>query len=87
MAAQGLRVLREEGAGVEGNVFPERLRRLRERRRVSRYVVSELCGLNRNAVRRYERGEAEPTMKALVSIADYFGVSIDYLVGSSDEPK
>ena len=69
------------------NKFPERLRRLRERRRVSRYVVSELCGLNRNAVRRYERGEAEPTMKALVNIADYFEVSLDYLVGISDTPK
>lgn len=69
------------------NKFPERLSRLRKRRRVSRYVVSELCGLNRNAVRRYERGEAEPTMKALINIADYFEVSIDYLVGVSDTPK
>lgn len=69
------------------NKFPERLRRLRERRRVSRYVVSELCGLNRNAVRRYERGEAEPNMKALINIADYFEVSLDYLVGVSDTPK
>lgn len=69
------------------NKFPERLRMLRERRRVSRYVVSELCGLNRNAVRRYERGEAEPNMKALINIADYFEVSIDYLAGLSDTPK
>lgn len=69
------------------NKFPERLRRLRERRRVSRYVMSELCGLNRNSVRRYERGEAEPTMKALVNIAEYFEVSLDYLVGISDKPK
>lgn len=69
------------------NKFPERLRRLRERRRVSRYVVSELCGLNRDAVRRYERGEAEPNMKALINIADYFEVSIDYLAGLSDTPK
>lgn len=69
------------------NKFPERLRRLRERRKVSRYVVSELCGLNRNAVRRYERGEAEPNMKALINIADYFEVSLDYLVGVSDTPK
>lgn len=72
---------------VGENKFPKRLRMLRERRRVSRYVVSELCGLNRNAVRRYERGEAEPTMKALINIADYFEVSIDYLVGVSDTPK
>lgn len=71
---------------MENNKFPERLRRLRERKRVSRYVVSELCGLNRSMVRRYERGEAEPNMRALISIADYFDVSVDYLVGLSDDP-
>ncbi len=69
------------------NVFQERLRRLRERRRVSRYVVSELCGLNRSAIRRYERGEREPGLKELVSIADYFEVSLDYLTGLTDNPR
>ena len=69
------------------NVFPERLRRLRERRRVSRYVVSELCGWNRSAIRRYELGEREPGLKELVSIADYFEVSLDYLTGLTDNPR
>lgn len=67
--------------------FPERLRRLRERNRLKRCVLSELCGLNRNAVRRYELGEAEPTLSTLESIADYFEVSVDYLIGRSDYPK
>ena len=69
------------------NKFPERMRMLRERRRVSRYVVSELCGLNRSAIRRYERGEREPGLKELVSIADYFEVSLDYLTGLTDNPR
>lgn len=69
------------------NEFPERLRRLRERNRLKRCVLSELCGLNRNAVRRYELGEAEPTLSTLESIADYFEVSVDYLIGRSDYPK
>ena len=68
------------------NVFPVRLRKLRERRGVSRSVVSELCGLNKSAVRRYERGEVEPNMKALVSMSNYFEVSVDYLIGLSDNP-
>ena len=67
--------------------FPQRLRKLRERRRISRCVLSELCGLNRDAVRRYERGEARPTMDALMSLADYFEVSLDYLTGRSDVPQ
>lgn len=69
------------------NEFPERLRRLRERNRLKRCVLSELCGLNRNAIKRYERGEAVPTIRAVVSIADYFEVSVDYLLGRSDYPK
>lgn len=67
--------------------FQERLRRLRERQRRKQYVVSELCGLNRGSIRRYERGEMEPSAKALKAIADYFDVSIDYLLGRTENPK
>lgn len=66
--------------------FPERLRRLRERNRLKRCVLSELCGLNRNAIKRYELGQAEPTLNTITSIADYFEVSVDYLIGRSDYP-
>ena len=52
--------------------FSERLRRLREEKRQSRVVVSELCGLDRGAVRCYERGERIPSMEALIALADYF---------------
>lgn len=64
--------------------FPERLRQLRERQHKSRLVVSELCGLPSDAVRRYERGEAKPSMDALIKLADYFEVSVDYLIGRVD---
>lgn len=62
-------------------VFRQRLQQLREKKRISRKVLSELCGLNSDAVRRYERGESEPTLHSLVAIAEYFEVSVDYLVG------
>lgn len=66
--------------------FAARLRRLREEQRPIRSmaVVSELCGLERGAVRRYERGERAPTMDALIALADYYGVSLDYLTGRSN---
>lgn len=64
--------------------FPQRLQKLREGQHKSRRVLSELCGLSPDAVRRYERGEAKPTMEALIAIADYFCVSIDYLVGRTN---
>ena len=47
-------------------------------------VTSQLMGLNPDALRRYERGEAEPTMSALEKIADYCHVSVDYLVRGKD---
>lgn len=65
--------------------FRERLQRLREKKRISRKVLSELCGLNSDAIRRYERGEAEPTLHSLVAIAEYFEVSVDYLIGLYDK--
>lgn len=66
------------------NEFPARLQKLRERERKSRKVLSELCGLPSDAIRRYERGEAKPTMEALVKIADHFEVSLDYLTGRTN---
>lgn len=64
--------------------FPARLRRLREREGKSRVVLSQLCGLPDSSIRRYERGDAKPTMDSLVAIADHFCVSIDYLVGRTN---
>lgn len=66
------------------NEFPGRLQRLREQQHKSRVVVSELCGLPSDAVRRYERGEATPTMDSLIKLADYFEVSLDYLTGRTN---
>ena len=51
---------------------------------MSRKVVSELCGLHSDAIRRYERGEAIPTADALSKIADYYHVSADYLLGRTN---
>lgn len=61
--------------------FPGRLRRLRERRRINRKAVGECCGLSKNIIGMYERGEKEPSLKTLIKIADFFEVSTDYLLG------
>lgn len=63
--------------------FAARLQQLRESKKPvrSRKVTSELCGLPPDAIRRYERGEAEPTLSSLLLIADYFEVTLDDLTG------
>lgn len=66
------------------NEFRIRLRRLREEKRKSRVVLSQLCGLHADAIRRYERGEQEPDIASLIAIADFFEVSLDYLTGRAD---
>lgn len=65
--------------------FPRRLQRLRERRRISRRVLSELCGLSKSAVSRYERGERVPSITDAERLADFFEVSLDYLCGRAEK--
>lgn len=54
---------------------------------MNRKALGELCGLDKNAIGRYERGEVEPTRPALESMSEFFDVSIDYLVGRTDWPN
>lgn len=72
-----------ENGGKNMDDMGARLRALREAQRPikSMAVVSELCGLERSAVRRYERGERQPNIDALVALADYYHVSVDFLLG------
>ena len=76
---------------VQENGFPRRLQMLREKRRLSRRTLAELCGLSGNMIGMYERGEKAPSVDAMVRLADYIGVSTDYLLGrinfSSEHPR
>ncbi|MDE6591055.1 MAG: helix-turn-helix domain-containing protein [Oscillospiraceae bacterium] len=69
-----------------GKEFPERLRQLRKRQNISQSTLSQLCGLGKNAIARYERGERIPTLPALLAIADYFMISLDELTGRGKIP-
>ena len=63
------------------NRFCQQLRRLRKRRGLSCKALGELCGLSKNTIALYERGERRPTVDALLAIADFFGVNVDELLG------
>lgn len=69
------------------NEFPARLRKLRESMRPVRSatITSQLMGLSPDALRKYERGDNEPGLSALKLIADYYHVSIDYLIGAEKD--
>ena len=61
-----------------------RLRELRKERDVSQADVGKLFEITRQAVQRWEVGKSQPNIFQLIELADYFHVSIDYLVGRSD---
>lgn len=60
---------------------------LRERKHLSRSALSQLCGLSRNMIGLYERGEADPSTETVCVLADVFGVSTDYLLGRTDRQE
>ena len=64
-----------------------RLKELRKEKHLSQVRLSmELC-IPQNSISRFESGVRKPDYDTLIQIADYFNVSIDYLVGRSDDPK
>ena len=70
---------------MNDELFPARLRQLREAKNIDRKTLGELCGLSKNMIGKYESGERDPSIKTLTAIADYFGVSLDYLMGRDPE--
>ena len=66
------------------NIFAERLRHLMEVRKITQQTLSENTNCTRQAIAQYVSGLNAPNVDKLVSIAEYFGVSTDYLLGLSD---
>lgn len=66
---------------MNSEAFSRRLQRLRERRQLSRKALGELCGLSKNIIGQYERGEKEPSVRSLIALAEHLDVSVDHLLG------
>lgn len=64
-----------------------RLIELKEKNKVLQKDIAKSVGLSLRSYQRYEYGERNPTSDILIKLADYFDVSIDYLVGRTDNPK
>lgn len=69
------------------NSFGERLKILRNKKNISPSQIAEYLGLTERAYRNYETNKSTPAFHALIKLADYLNVSLDYLVGRSDNPK
>ncbi len=65
----------------------KRLRELRNKRNISQLKLAMDLGMNQNSISRYENGQHEADYKTLVAFADYFNVSIDYLLERTNNPE
>ena len=63
-----------------------RIKELRTSRHLSQLKMAMDLNMAQNTLSRYETGEREPGINELIRIADYFQVSVDYLIGHSDHP-
>lgn len=64
-----------------------RLKELRKLKGASQQKIADDLGLERTIYARYESGKRVPPLDKLVLLADYFGVTIDYLVGRTTQPS
>ena len=67
-------------------ILSKRLKELREDRRLYQREFADILGLSFRGYQNYETGQSEPKLATLIAIADYYNVSIDYLVGRTDVP-
>lgn len=63
------------------------MRELREKHGYTQLKVALDLNLNQNSISRYESGSREAGYDMLIRFADYYGVSIDYILCRTDKPE
>ena len=67
-------------------ILNERLKDLRLKKKATQQNVADALGVTVGNVQKFEYGTARPKLDNVIKIAEYFDVSIDYLVGRSNNP-
>ena len=65
----------------------DRIKQLRKKKGISQSELAELIGVKNNTVSTWERGTRKPDFEALNLLSDYFEVSFEYILGSSDKEE
>lgn len=69
------------------NILGKRMKSLRERRNLKQNQVAEKLGVSPYQLSRYESGKTKPDPDMIASIANYYEVTTDYLLGQSENPR
>lgn len=67
--------------------FSQRLKQLRKEKKVTQEQLAKIIGVERSSVGKYESSSVTPSPDVLARMSDYFGVSIDYLLGKVSNEK
>ncbi len=67
--------------------FNETLRKLRQNKDLTQEALSKATGIGKSAIGMYEAGKREPSFETLEIFADFFNVSLDYLLGRDEREK
>lgn len=65
---------------------PNRLKEIREKKNMSAYEIARKLGVTAVSYYRYEKGEQTISAEMLDKLADILGVSVDYILGRTDDP-
>lgn len=60
------------------------LKTLRQQKGVSQQLLADFVLVSQQSINKYENHNVEPDIATLIRIADYFNVSVDYLIGRTD---
>lgn len=63
------------------------LRKLRKERKLTQLSLQMKTGIEQALISKYETGERIPPTETLVILADFYNVSIDYILGRTDNPE
>lgn len=66
------------------NKFKDILKMLRQEANIGQVELAKAIGVSNGIISLWESGKREPTMSSLISLSNYFKVSLDYLVGKED---
>ena len=64
----------------------DRLKQLKKEKNLLQKNIAKDNNIALRTYQCYERGESEPSASTLIKLADYFNVSVDYLVGKTNNP-
>ena len=67
--------------------FAQRLKELRKDNNISQKRLSNFLNFGYTAIANYESGRNQPSLDTVKKIAQFFGVTVDYLIGASDYPR